>query len=348
MRKISIVGILKTVLPLLLGIYLIWYFFNGMSEKSLEVFYNSLREANYFWIVLALALSFFAFCVRAYRWKYVLEPMGYKTKFWNRYHAMMIGYLVNLTIPRAGEASRAAMLFRSDGVPFSKSFGTIIGERAVDLIMLATVAALTALLGFEEFMNIFNQIQTQFAPVEAAEGGLPWKIIIYIIVATLLISLILVMIFNTKWRTKLIQFVKDVIAGVLSIFKSKNPGAYIFQTLLIWALYITYFAIPFLSLEQTKDFPLDGILLAFIAGSLGITFTNGGIGTFPLLVGLVIVYYLGDTVPDAQAIGNALGMIIWVSQTLILIIMGLISLILLPKNYTKEDVKTELPEEQNS
>jgi len=347
MRKISIVGLLKTVLPLLLGIYLIWYFFNGMSEKSLEVFYNSLREANYLWIFIALALSFLTFCIRAYRWKYVLEPMGYHTKFWNRYHALMIGYLVNLTIPRAGEASRAAMLFRSDGVPFSKSFGTIIGERAVDLIMLASVAALTALLGFDAFMDIFHQIQTQFAPVEVADGGLPWKLIIYSIVGAGLVGLILVMIFHVKWRSKLIGFAQDVIAGVLSIFKSKNPGAYIFQTILIWVLYIVYFAIPFLSLEQTKDFPMDGILLAFIAGSLGITFTNGGIGTFPLLVGLVIVFYLGDTVPDALAIGNALGMIIWVSQTLLLIVMGLISLILLPKNYTKDHVETKLHSEQN-
>jgi uncharacterized membrane protein YbhN (UPF0104 family) len=348
MRKISIVGLLKTVLPLLLGIYLIWYFFNGMSEKSLAVFYSSLREANYVWIFLALVLSFLAICIRAYRWKYVLEPIGYKTKFWNRYHALMIGYLVNLTIPRAGEASRAAMLFRSDGVPFSKSFGTIIGERAVDLIMLASVAALTALLGYDAFMNIFHQIQTQFAPADVSEGGLPWKLIIYSVVGIFLTGLILIMFFNTKWRSKLIQFAQDVIAGVLSIFKSKNPGAYIFQTIFIWVLYIVYFAIPFLSLEQTKDFPMDGILLAFIAGSLGITFTNGGIGTFPILVGMVIVFYLGDTVPDALAIGNALGMIIWVSQTLLLIILGLISLILLPKNNTKENVKTQLPKEQNS
>lgn len=348
MRKISIVGLLKTVLPLMIGIYLIWYFFDGMSERSLEVFYNSLREANYFWIFLALVLSFITFCIRAYRWKYVLEPMGYHTKFWNRYHAMMIGYLVNLTIPRAGEASRAAMLFRSDGVPFSKSFGTIIGERAVDLIMLATVASITALLGYDKFIAIFDQIQTQFAPTAVEEGGFPWKTVIHFVLAFIFISLILLMTFKAKWRTKLIQFVKDVIAGVLSIFKSKNPGAYIFQTILIWVLYIAYFAIPFLSLAETKDFPLDGILLAFIAGSLGITFTNGGIGTFPLLVGLVIVSYLGSDVPDAQAIGNALGMIIWVSQTLLLIIMGLISLILLPKNYTKENVKTHIPTEQNS
>ena len=95
-----------------------------------------------------------------------------------------------------------------------------------------------------------------------------------------------------------------------------------------------YFGIAFLSLEETKIFPLEGIIMAFIAGSLGISFTNGGIGAFPLLVGLVIVYYLGKENPNALAIGNALGMLIWVSQTLLLIFLGLISLILLPKNYS--------------
>jgi hypothetical protein len=96
------------------------------------------------------------------------------------------------------------------------------------------------------------------------------------------------------------------------------------------------FALPFQSLVQTANIPFTGILLGFIAGSLGITFTNGGIGTYPLLVGLVVAFYIGKDYPnDAQAIGNALGMLIWVGQTLLMIILGLISLILLPKNYSK-------------
>ncbi len=348
MRKISVTGLIKTVLPLALGIYLIWYFFNSMSDKSLEIFYKALREANYFWIVLSLALSFSAFALRAYRWKYVLEPMGFKTKFWHRYHAVMIGYLVNLTIPRAGEASRAAMLYRSDGVPFSRSFGTILAERAVDLVMLASVAGITAYIGYDNFTEIFHQIKLKFGPSETATGGFPWKIVVYLIILSGVLFLSGLMVFSIKWRTKLTGFVKDVFAGLLSIFKSKNPWAYLGQTLLIWTIYVVYFALPFLSLEETKDFPADGILLAFIAGSLGITFTNGGIGTFPLLVGLVVVFFLGNKNPDAQAIGNALGMLIWASQTLLLILLGLLSLVLLPKNYKKENVETGIPEREDS
>ena len=102
MTKKTILTLVKTVLPLLLGVYLIWVFFTGMSEEAKLLFYKAIREANYFWIILSMILGFIAFLSRAYRWKYVLEPIGFNTKFWNRYHAVMIGYLINLTINLKG------------------------------------------------------------------------------------------------------------------------------------------------------------------------------------------------------------------------------------------------------
>ena len=162
--KSTVIKLIKTVLPLLLGFYLIWIFFTGMTEEALDYFYLAIKEANYFWIFFALSLTFIAYLSRAYRWRYALEPLGHKTSFWNRYHALMIGYLINMTIPRAGEASRAAMLYRSDGVPFSKSFGTIIAERAVDLIMLGSIAVVTLFMASDNFYQIADQIQNRFSP----------------------------------------------------------------------------------------------------------------------------------------------------------------------------------------
>lgn len=308
-----------------------------MSEKSLNYFYKALQEANYLWILLALFLSFFAYSIRAYRWKYSLEPLGYKTSFWNRYHAMMIGYLINLTIPRAGEATRAAMLYRSDGVPFSKSFGTIIAERVIDLFMLASISFLALFFTYDDFIEIFNQIKASFNKQTSSEEGQILKFIIYgfLIISGLFVGYLII--FNKKIKQKLFEFIKGIFDGVFSLFKTKNPSSYILCTLLIWLLYIVYFAVAFLSLKETQNFPFEGIMLAFIAGSLGISFTNGGIGAFPLLVALVVVFYLGKDNPNALAIGNALGMLIWVSQTLLLIILGLISLIILPKNYSQTD-----------
>jgi len=134
------------------------------------------------------------------------------------------------------------------------------------------------------------------------------------------------------------EFIKGVFDGVFSIFKSTQPLGYIFHTLFIWACYIAMFALPFQSLAQTSDVSFVGILLGFIAGSLVISFTNGGIGSYPLVVGLVVAFYIGKDYPkDAQAIGNALGMLVWVTQTLLMIVLGLLSLWMLPNNYSKED-----------
>ncbi|MFO0495157.1 MAG: lysylphosphatidylglycerol synthase transmembrane domain-containing protein [Flavobacteriia bacterium] len=339
MTKKALLVVVKTVLPLLLGFYLIWVFFSGMSAEAKALFYQAIREANYFWIILSMVIGVLAYLSRAYRWKYVLEPIGYSTQFWNRYHAIMIGYIVNLTIPRAGEASRSAMLYRSDGVPFSSSFGTIIAERAIDLVMLGLIAIVTAFIGYADFFEIKALIINEFGGVKGSvKSGFPWKIVVFSLVLAIGLVFTYLFMFRLAFRTKLIEFGKDVLKGLVSIFKSKNPGAYVFHTLFIWGCYIAMFALPFQSLHQTTDISFPGILLAFIAGSLGITFTNGGIGTYPLLVGLVVAFYIGKQYPeDAQAIGNALGMLIWVTQTLLMILLGLISLVLLPKNYSKEN-----------
>ena len=323
--------LLKTVLQLALGVYLIWYFFTSMEPDVKVAFYKALREANYFWIFLSLLLSFVALLSRAYRWKYLLEPLGYKTPFWNRYHGIMIGYIVNLTIPRAGEASRAAMLYRSDGIPFSKSFGTILGERVFDLIMLLSVALIASIVGAGDFWKIKGLIENS-----SPESASKVELIKWIIAGVFLVAFAVVFLVKSI-RQKVIGFIKGLFAGVLSVFKTKNPGAFIGHTLFIWILYIVYFGICFFALDETSHVPPTGMLLAFLAGSLGITLTNGGIGIFPVVVGLVIEYYLKDQYGDqAWGIGCALGAIIWSSQTLLIILLGAISFFLLPKNYSKD------------
>lgn len=336
MNKKSLLFVVKTLLPLALGAYLFWLFFSKMTDEHILSFKKAISEANYFWIILSLVISFLALCSRAIRWKYMLEAMDYKTSFWNRYHAVMIGYLVNFTVPRAGEASRAAMLYRSDGIPFSKSFGTIIGERIFDLIMLATVTAITMLIGYDDLMNLFSQITNLSTDSEGTNSS---SLKMWILIGGLIfmLSMSALIYFNKNLRAKVISFVKDMIAGVLSIFKSKHPIAFIGHTVFIWLCYIAMFIVPFFALKETSDFPVSGYLIGFIAGSVGISLTNGGIGIYPLLVGIVVSYYLTPIHgTEAEGIGKALGMLMWSSQTILLILLGLLSLVLLPKNYSNE------------
>ncbi|MBM3160918.1 MAG: flippase-like domain-containing protein [Bacteroidetes bacterium] len=316
------------------GIYLTWYFFNQMSEEAMNSFYKALRKADYTFVVLSLLLGIISYWSRAERWKYTLEPMGFKSNAWNRYHSLMIGYIVNLTVPRAGEASRALMLQRSDNIPFTKSFGTIITERIVDIILLALITSITYVLAYNDFWKLYEAMLAEFFWKKSESYSGLWLTIIFGVVLLGIGIFLLV----KSLRIRLFSFAKSLIEGLLSIFRIKNPWCYFGHSMLIWGCYVVMFILPYFAFEETKNIPLVGIMLAFIAGSLGISFTNGGIGMYPLLVGFVTSYYLGNENPDKSlAVANALGMLIWGSQAILMLVMGLISLYCLPKNYTAHE-----------
>jgi len=333
MTKKQLIKLLKTVLPLLIGVYLTWYIFHTMSEEALRFFYKSINEANYFLVALSLIFGGLAYYARAKRWQYTIEPLGFKTNSWNRYHAMMIGYVVNLTIPRAGEASRALMLQQSDGVPFVKSFGTIIMERLVDLLILGIISLITFFMVGADFWEIKNEIVEKIGVNNNSSSF--YSYLKWILICLFLITLVFVSFIKTV-RKKIVNFLLSLKEGVFSIFKIQEPGKYFFFTFLIWGSYIAMFIIPFYALNETVNVPIHGVLLAFILGAGGISFTNGGIGTYPLLVGIVSGYYLKkEGIGHPEAIANALGMLIWMSQTLLMIVLGLISLYVLPRKIKK-------------
>jgi len=329
MFKKQLIKILKTVLPLFLGVYLTWYIFHSMTDEAVHYFYKALREANYFLVILSLLFGFIAYYARAKRWQYTLEPLGFKTNSWNRFYAMMIGYVVNLNIPRAGEASRALMLQQSDNVPFVKSFGTIITERIIDVLILGSISLLTFFLVGTDFWEIKSEITKQFGTEEDSNSlfaTLKWIVVCVFLLALLVVS------FVKSVRKRIFDFLVSLKAGVFSIFSLKQPGKYVLFTVLIWGSYIVMFLIPFYALGETSAVPIRGILLAFVLGAGGISFTNGGIGAYPLLVGIVTGFYLKNQgIEHPEAIANALGMLIWMSQTLLMIILGLISLYILPR-----------------
>lgn len=336
----NIIQILKFILPLGIGVYLTWYFYNSMDTATKAIFFDAIRNANYFWIILSMVLGWLSHIIRAYRWKYMLEPLGYSAKFWHRFHAVMIGYLINLLLPRAGEPTRAAMLYRSDRIPFSKSFGTIIGERVFDMLVVGGIVLITLYMSLEDLLLIWDKIISNATEKESVFSSS--NLLYIILVGFFLFAVIFLYLWkkSAKFQTKIKDFISGVIKGVFSILKSKNPFQFMFYTIAIWAIYLLYFGICFQAFEVTKDFPLAGIFVGFIAGTFGIAFTNGGIGAYPYLVGIVVMFYMGDTLDsgeEIEGIGKALGMVIWLSQTVLIIILGMLSLILLPKNYKKED-----------
>jgi hypothetical protein len=71
-------------------------------------------------------------------------------------------------------------------------------------------------------------------------------------------------------------------------------------------------------------------LAGFVAGAIGIVLVQGGVGVYPAFVALIVSVYLpmqGDSLihPDALA----MGWLLWTAQTLMLIVLGGLSLLLL-------------------
>ncbi|MCM4155222.1 lysylphosphatidylglycerol synthase transmembrane domain-containing protein [Gramella sp. AN32] len=308
--------ILKIVIPLSLGIFLIWYSLSSSTPQERENLWSSIKSANKFWIALSFFLGTISHMSRAYRWKYLLEPMGYKTRFLNRFMAVMVAYLANFGIPRSGEILRGVTLATYEKVPFEKGFGTIISERVADLIILMLVVALALILQTDDLLAYLQDQNIQ-----------PLNTFLIFIGAISLGILALNVIKKSTWKPflKIKSLAKGLLEGMKSIFHMKDKWPFIFHTIFIWSLYVLMFFVIKHSIPETSNVPAGIIMAAFVVGSFAVSATNGGIGVYPVAVGSIL-YFFGVDKSGAEAFG----WISWATQTLVVVVFGGLAFILLP------------------
>jgi uncharacterized protein (TIRG00374 family) len=303
--------ILKIILPIILGGFLVWYSLSGISIEILGKYF---KEANYSWIFIGLFFGILSHLSRAYRWKFMLEPLGFKPKFINSILAVLVGYLVNLALPRAGEISRATVMTNYEKIPFEKGFGTIVAERIADLIMMLSIVAITL---FVQYDFIYQLLIKNVDPTKIIIG-------LTILILGFFIFTSFVKKATSGFLLKIKTFVSGLIEGVTSIFKMKNKWAFIFHTVFIWAMYVAMFwaTIPAIN---GLEVPFGGILIGFIAGGFSIAATNGGIGLYPVAVTAALALFN----IDAET-ATAFGWIMWSAQTAMIIVFGGLAFILFP------------------
>jgi uncharacterized protein (TIRG00374 family) len=310
--NIKLKNTIKITLPLLLGVFLVWYSLSKVSISELLVY---AKNADYTWIILGMFLGLLSHLSRAYRWRFQLDPMGYHIKFGNSVMAVFATYLINYTIPRAGEVARASILTNYEDVPFEKGFGTIVAERIADMIVMLGIIAVTLFLQFD---FIYGFLIEKFNPT---------KIIIALIGVLVLFFFFYRFIkkSSSKFALKIRTFIGGLIEGALSVFKMKKKWAFIFHTLFIWGMYLLMFYVTSFSINELDGISAGAILIGFISASFSIAATNGGIGSYPLAI-----YAAFSIFGIAEEPSIAFGWIMWASQTLMIIIFGGLSLIYLP------------------
>lgn len=307
---------LTVLIPLLIGIGIIYYQFNTLTADEIQKIKISFQKANYYYILLSLIIACFGYWLRAYRWKFALNHLGYETKFFNNFFTVSVAYLVNLTVPRSGEITRAALLKKYENVPFDKAFGTIVAERIVDLFIFLLFV----------FIGFVSQFDTIYQFLISNNVSLQSLIITGIIGMLLFIIFVLIWIY-AEWKIilKLKNKLSGLIEGISTIYTMKDKWKYIFHSFFIWFSYLAMFYVAIFALPETTDISFDIVIMGFIFGSLAVGFSNGGLGAYPFSIALIFSLY-GIT----KDVGTAFGWLVWASQTILTILLGLVSYLLLP------------------
>ncbi len=312
-------NILQTLIFVLLGLGCVWWFWTKLSQEEKSQMWNALSGTNYFWFGISALATLLSHYVRALRWRLLAETIGCNVSRKNSFLAVMAGYLTNLAVPRLGEVVRCTLLRRSDKVPIEKSLGTIITERATDMLLFLVLLILTLLLQAEVFWNYthnnFNLDLSSLLRLAAIGLGL-------LVMALLAFFVIGKRLKANKIYQKIILLVKGLWEGVKSIFLLRKPLLYIAYSLFIWLLWIIGTMTCFHCLSQTADLGFVCAMVTTVLGAFGPMITPGGIGLQPAIYAEVLQAYA-----IARPFGYACGWLSWIISQIGTIVVGLYAFI---------------------
>jgi uncharacterized protein (TIRG00374 family) len=314
-----------------LGLLIIWLSIKNLTADERSQIAHSFRIANYWWVVLSIALGILSHLLRALRWKFLLEPMGFHPSLKNTFFAVMVGYFANMAFPRLGEVTRCGILTRYEKIPFNKSFGTVITERALDMIIFLL---LFFLMVFSQAGIISDYLDHNIYPKLVEKfGALHYSRILFATLGSIALLFLLIA-FILRRRIRSLTIYKKVLhlflgfwEGLKSLSQIRKPILFTIYSLGIWALYFLMLYVIFFCFIETSGLGLGSGLSALVLGSVGIMVTPGGIGLYPAIIQETLMLY-----GIAKPVGLALGWIAWTAQTAMITIVGSISLLLLSFN----------------
>jgi uncharacterized protein (TIRG00374 family) len=287
---------IRVVIFLALGLALLWWVTRGQDLEKIMI---EVRNANYFWILLAMVAGVLSHFVRALRWNILIHSMGFKTEALSTFHAVMSGYIANLVVPRLGEVTKCAVLSKSKGIPFNSLAGTMVAERFVDMLTLGLLMLFTIVLQFSFLKNFLFDFF--FEPL--LDKGISNLLILGIAGGIFFILMVFFVIwfrnllrkaqpgsFGYKLRRQLRGFAN----GIKTLWMMGHKSLFLIYTLIIWVLYFFTAYLGFFAIDATSHLlPLAGITL-LVVGSLGIVApVPGGIGTYHFITILTLTQLYG-------------------------------------------------------
>lgn len=322
--------IVKYLLSIVLTIIIIYFLFKHQDPTELV---NELKKVDFNWIILSMVFGAWAYVSRGLRWKIMLEAIGYKTSNINNIAAVSIGYFTNLFVPRAGEITRCTALNQKEKIPLNKLFGTIIVERLIDFIVLIFLLLFTLVTKHKIINDFYLAIKNQNSEAKSQKN-------ILLVVASLIVLILFVFLFKKQIKkfsfyNKIKQFLDGLKEGFKSVGNIKNKTHFWTHTFIIWLMYFLMTYVCFFCMKETSHLSLiDGVFILVLGGIGMVIPTPGGIGSYHaiVMIGLAVlgIGYISFGSENTSANPALIfPTIVHIAQTLVAIIMGLISLLVL-------------------
>lgn len=344
MRR-PILTIVQYLFFLGLGIFFVWLSIRDINAEQWQRIKDAIAQARHWLIVPAFFVLFLAHYSRALRWKILMEPLGYKPSNFNTFAAVMIGYLVNIGVPRLGEVVKCTILARYEKVRADRLVGTIVMERAVDVVCLLIVFVIAMIFEGSFIGEHVMAGLTDFFHDNTGHTSI--RKLLIVIGSAILLLLGIIFLLRRFGHIDAVGKFKAVLQGVwhglTSIRLIEHKGLFLFHTILIWVLYLAGTTIGIYALRETAHLGVGGGLTTLIFGSVAMIVAPGGIGAYAWIVATLMGWYN----LDPNTIGAALGWLLWSVQTVIILLGGLFFFAFL-SYYNKNRVVQPPPDIQNA
>lgn len=310
-----------------LGFFFVWLSVKDIDDEKWQHIRFALSNTRYYLVAPVFLILVASHYFRALRWRLLIQSLGYTPSRFNTFFSVFIGYLVNQGVPRMGEVVKCTVLGRYEKIPPDKLIGTIILERLIDALSLLLVFGITLAIQPGLYQRLVAEVFVSDG--SAGHSGLSGGQIFLIVIGALLLLAIIWAIIKKKSPADISRILKGVARkvwqGIGAIRHLRKRGFFLLLTFCMWACYLAGGLIGFQALEQTQQYGINEAFTVLSAGSIGMVVTPGGIGGYPLLVEKTMMLY------DLQAeIATAFGWLLWIAQTVIILLGGAVSFALLP------------------
>jgi uncharacterized protein (TIRG00374 family) len=330
-------SIIQFTVLLGVGILLAW-----LSIKSVwgerDKIADSFATANYFWVGVSIAIAFLSHYLRAFRWNYLLKPLGYSVKPANAVGAVLVGYFANYGLPRMGELTRCTLVAKYDDVPFEVALGTVITERIVDMLLLVAIFVLTLFAQFSQLKTL--AVEYIVDPLMGKLSGISAQPVKFIILISFVIIAFIGFMLIRKRLAKALtgkfgNIIKGFGNGLSSVKDIDKKFQFIALSIAIWASYFYSLYACFFAFTGTSELGHSECLVLLLFGTFGVVFSPGGLGAYPAIITALLTATYHVEIISAVAFP----WMAWTSQFILVVVLGIMSLILLPIiNKNKSDV----------